>query len=80
MYGYKYPSPHQNVADREHWTQKLTLAFYFLSRFCGAVGAGTVCDDVHAALDIKHLMLDTLGWVLPRILAATSQVIHLMRY
>lgn len=44
-------------------------------RFCGAVGAGSICDEVHAALDIKHLMLDTLGWVLPRILAATSQVI-----
>ncbi len=71
MYGLK--SLYQNVADPEHWTRKLT--FYFLSRFCGAVGAGTVCDDVHAALDIKHLMLDTLGWVLPRILAATSQVI-----
>ena len=34
---------------------------------CGAASAG-----LHSALDIKHLMLDSLGWLLPRALHASA--------
>ena len=38
-----------------------------LSAGCGAASA-----RLHTALDIKHLMLDSLGWLLPRALFASA--------
>lgn len=51
----------------------------FLVRFYGRVGGGGLAEKVHAALDVKHLMLDTLGWILPRILSSSGQVDKLDR-
>ena len=41
--------------------------YCFHSAGCGAASAG-----LHSALDIKHLMLDSLGWLLPRALHASA--------
>jgi len=45
-----------------------------LMRFVGRAGAGSLCDEVHTPLDVKNLMLDTLGWVVTRPLASAGEV------
>ena len=35
-------------------------------------GCGAASARLHTALDIKHLMLDSLGWLLPRALFASA--------
>ena len=41
---------------------------------CGRAGAGSLCDEVHAGIDVKHIILDTLGWVILRVLFSSGQV------
>jgi len=44
-----------------NWQIKLLLI-----RLYGAAGCGSISATLHGNLDIKHLMLDSLGWLLPR--------------
>jgi len=52
-----------------NWQMKLMLI-----RLMNLVGAGAVSYSLHSSLDIKHLMLDTLGWLLGRQLAFSGQL------
>jgi len=52
-----------------NWQLKLLLI-----RLCGRAGAGGLCQEIHGSLDVKYLMQDTLGWILPRILSSTGQL------
>jgi len=51
------------------WQMKLMLI-----KIMNLVGAGAVSYSLHSSLDIKHLMLDTLGWLLGRQLAFCGQL------
>ena len=50
-----------------NWQLKLLL-----TRLLTSVGAAGAAHTVHAGLDIKHLMLDSLGWVLDHQLSLTG--------
>eukprot|EP00092_Neocalanus_flemingeri_P005475 GFUD01005905.1.p1 GENE.GFUD01005905.1~~GFUD01005905.1.p1 ORF type:complete len:940 (-),score=337.38 GFUD01005905.1:210-3029(-) len=52
-----------------NWQFKLMLI-----KLMNVVGAGAVSHSLHASLDIKHLMLDTLGWLLARQLWGSGQL------
>jgi len=52
-----------------NWQMKLMLI-----KLMNLAGAGAVSYTLHTSLDIKHLMLDTLGWVLGRQLAFSGQL------
>jgi len=52
-----------------NWQMKLMLI-----RAMNIVGAGAVSYNLHSSLDIKHLMLDTLGWLLGRHLSLCGQL------
>lgn len=49
------------AASPSNWQLMLLLI-----RLYGAAGCGSVSSSLHGSLDIKHLMLDSLGWLLPR--------------
>jgi N-terminal acetyltransferase B complex non-catalytic subunit len=49
------------AASPSNWQLKLLLI-----RLYGAAGCGSVSAVLQGDLDIKHLMLDSLGWLLPR--------------
>jgi N-terminal acetyltransferase B complex non-catalytic subunit len=51
-----------------NWQLKLMLI-----RLYGVAGCGAASHHVHSSLDVKHLMLDSLGWILPRQLWASGQ-------
>ena len=51
-----------------NWQLKLMLI-----RVCVATGCGGLAAEVHASLDMKHLMLDSLGWVLAHHLVQCGQ-------
>ena len=51
-----------------NWQLKLMLI-----RVCVATGCGGLAAEVHASLDMKHLMLDSLGWVLAHQLVQCGQ-------
>ena len=55
------------VSSPSNWQMKLLLIRLYNSAGCGAASA-----SLHSALDIKHLMLDSLGWLLPRALHASA--------
>merc|ERR1711971_117882 len=55
------------TSSPSNWQMKLLLIRLYNSAGCGAASAG-----LHSALDIKHLMLDSLGWLLPRALHASA--------
>jgi len=55
------------ASSPSNWQMKLLLIRLYNSAGCGAASAG-----LHSALDIKHLMLDSLGWLLPRALHASA--------
>merc|ERR1712106_143055 len=50
-----------------NWALKLLL-----TQFYGHAGCGSAAAITHATLDVKHLMLDSLGWVLAPHLRATG--------
>jgi len=52
-----------------NWQIKLMLI-----KLMNVVGAGAVSYSLHSSLDIKHLMLDTLGWLLGRQLSFSGQL------
>jgi len=52
-----------------NWHMKLMLI-----KLMNIVGAGAVSHSLHSSLDIKHLMLDTLGWLLARQLQGSGQL------
>jgi len=52
-----------------NWQMKLMLI-----KIMNVVGAGAVSHSLHSSLDIKHLMLDTLGWLLARHLWGSGQL------
>eukprot|EP00090_Calanus_glacialis_P026356 TRINITY_DN4142_c0_g1_i1.p1 TRINITY_DN4142_c0_g1~~TRINITY_DN4142_c0_g1_i1.p1 ORF type:complete len:932 (-),score=392.23 TRINITY_DN4142_c0_g1_i1:208-3003(-) len=52
-----------------NWQMKLMLI-----KLMNVVGAGAVSYSLHSSLDIKHLMLDTLGWLLGRQLSFSGQL------
>ncbi|XP_023344164.1 N-alpha-acetyltransferase 25, NatB auxiliary subunit [Eurytemora carolleeae] len=52
---------------------------FLLIRLCGRAGAGSLCDEVHAGIDVKHIILDTLGWVILRVLFSSGQTDRLDR-
>jgi len=45
---------------------------FLLIRFYGVVGAAEPSNNIHATLDLKHLMLDTLGHLIPAQLMGTG--------
>jgi len=55
------------TSSPSNWQMKLLLIRFYNSAGCGAASA-----RLHTALDIKHLMLDSLGWLLPRALFASA--------
>lgn len=57
------------AASPSNWQMKLLL----VRLYCAAGSAGAAAA-IHAGLDIKHLMLDSLGWLLPRHLCATGHL------
>ena len=52
-----------------NWQMKLMLI-----RIMNIVGAGAISHSLHTSLDIKHLMLDTLGWILGKHLTLCGQL------
>ena len=57
------------AASPSNWQMKLLLVRLYCAAGCAGAAAA-----VHADLDIKHLMLDSVGWLLPRHLCATGHL------
>jgi len=55
-------------ASSINWQLKLMMI-----KFLGLVGCGDISYSFHSSMDIKHLMLDSLGWVVSRQLWGSGQ-------